>query len=301
MALETLVFPIRFLSLLAVGVLCWVEPFYLPQNSVGGLMAVLAQGHFILGYWYHYKTGKINRNYAARYVPIAGVLFAVCIFVSTGKLFEIMAATYFLVHFFYDERYLLREDADFLGWRIALPTIGLLVAEIFYRYTSLNSTWLILGAFLLGALYLAWLIIREVIQRRTFSGRSLYFSCIFAIASLLVLSGKVLPGPVNLNAINLIILVHIGNWYWRYIAKFATSRALLGRFCAEMIAVNTFMGFLMFFRFHSSYSPFLTGLAGIFFLHPNFHVWSILHFVATYRSRDIMNWIPAKSDRVVPG
>lgn len=300
-ALENLTFPIRFLTSITVGLLCWAEPYCLPLNSVGGLMAVLAQGHFIMGYWYHYKTGKINRGYAARYIPIAAVLFTACILLSVGKLFEIVAAAYFLMHFFYDERYLLRENADFLGWRIALPTIGLLVTELIYRYTSLKSTWLVLGAFILAATYIAWLIIREIVQTRGFSTRSLYFSVIFAVASVLVLSGKVLPGPVNVNAVNFIILIHIANWYWRYLTKFTTSRPLLVRFCAEVIAVNMIMGILMFFRFHSSFSPLLTGLGGVFFVHPNFHVWSILHFVATYRSGDIMNWIPFKTGQMAPG
>ncbi len=300
MVLENLIFPIRYLTLLAVAALCWVEPFWLPLNSVGGLMAVLAQGHFILGYWYQYKAGKMNRSYAARYIPIASVLFAACLLISAERLFEPVAAAYFLIHFFYDERYLLREDADFFGWRIALPTIGLLVAEVIYRFTSLKSTWFILGTFIIAATYIGWLILREVFLTRSFSSRSLYFSGIFFVASLLVLSGKVLPGPINLNAINFIILIHIGNWYWRYITKFTSSRALLGRFCAEVIAVNMIMGILMFFRLHSSFSPLLTGLGGVFFLHPNFHVWSILHIVATYRSGDIMNWIPLKTGQMAP-
>jgi hypothetical protein len=298
MTLESLIFPIRFLTLLTVGVLCWAEPFCLPLNSVGGLMAVLAQGHFLLGYWYQYKTGKIDRSYAARYLPIAGLLFAACLLTSVDKLLEILAAAYFLIHFFYDERYLLREDADFFGWRIAMPTIGLLAAEIIYRFTHFHSSWFILSAFILGATYLIWLIISEIVIMRRFSSRSLYFSGIFAVASLLVLSGKVLPGPVNLNAVTFIILMHIANWYWRYITKFATSRVLLGRFVAGVIAVNMIMGILMFFRFHSSYSPFLTGFGEVFFQHPNFYVWSILHFVATYRSGDAMNWIPIKTNQM---
>lgn len=294
-------FPVRFMIVLTIGALCWLEPYYLPKNSVGGLMAILAQGHFLLGYLYQYKNGKINRGYALRYIPAAVALFGACFFIPVEKLFETLAAAYFLVHFFYDERYLLRENADFSGWKITLPTIGLLTVEALYRFAEIRFFWLYSGILALSAGSMLWMLVREISLTRRLSARSAYFAVIFSIAAILTLPGKILQGSVNLNAINFIILIHIGNWYWRYLIRFSTDRPLMRRFLLETSVVNGIMGALMFFRFHPSFSVLLSGLAGVFFLHPYFHVWSLLHFVSTYRSTDILNWLPVKNGNLQPG
>lgn len=288
-------FPIRFFSILTIGTLCWVEPFFLPENSIGGMTSILVQGHFLLGYLYQYKAGKINQTYVLRYIPSAVFLFGACFFLPVERLLGVLAATYFLVHFFYDERYLLRERAEFSGWKIALPTIGLLFAEILYRYAGLRSALLLIGVFTFGASYMSWIILSEIFQTHRLSRRNGYFLATFSIAGLLTLSGKVLPGPVNPNALHFLFLIHTANWYWRYIEKFSADRKLLRKFCIETMAVNMVLGALMFFRFHSSYSVLLSALAGVFFLHPYFQVWSLLHFVATYRPTDIGNWIPIRN------
>lgn len=288
-------FPIRYFFILTIGTLCWVEPYFLPENSLGGITSILVQGHFLLGYLYQYKAGKMNQGYALRYVPVALLLFTACFFLPVEKLLGVLAATYFLVHFFYDERYLLRERAEFSGWKIALPTICLLFAEILYRYAGLRSELLLLGTFSLGAAYLGLLILSEIFRTNRISWRTLYFLATFGIAALLTLSGKVLPGPVNPNALHFLFLIHVANWYWRYIEKFNGDSKLTRKFFAETISVNAILGALMFFRFHPSYSVLLSALAGVFFLHPYFQVWTLLHFVATYRKTDVMNWVPARN------
>lgn len=292
---QALTFPVRFLILLLTGAFCWLEPFYFPEKTVGGVTAILAQGHFLLSYIYQYKMGKMNQGFALRYLPVAIVLFAAALLVPMEKFLETLAALYFLIHFFYDERYLLGENADFSGWKIALPTIILLGGEIFYRYGGVPSLWLIFATFTLSISLMSWLLLTEIYQRRSISVRSGYFFCIYCVIALLLLPGKVLPGPVNLNALNFIILLHNNNWYWRHVVKFAPNRAALSRFFIGAVSVNLLMGGLMYFRFHSSFSPALTSLAGLFFLPPYFHIWSLLHFVATYRPKDIMNWIPTGS------
>lgn len=258
-------------------------------------MLILAQGHFLLSYLYQYRAGKMNQRYARRYVPFAAFFFGICFFLSVDKLIEGITAAYFVVHFFYDERYLLHEKTDFWGWRITLPTIGILGAEVVYRYAAVRPAWLLPVALGLCSAYMFWVILQGSFRQQSFSRRDGYFLTIFIFATLLTLSGKLLPGPVNFNAINFIILVHFGNWYWSYILKLSSSRALLGKFLLETVVVNSVMGALMLSLLNSSFSVPLSAIAGFFFLRPYFHVWTLLHYVATYRSTDIMNWIPVKN------
>jgi hypothetical protein len=293
---EKIALPVRFAILVPTGFLCLIEPYFLRENIIGGMTGILVQGHFLMGYLYQYKSGKINQTYALRYLPVALLLFAACLLLPVDRLLTISATGYFLIHFFYDERYMLREEAELSGWKIALPTIGLLFAEILYRYAGLRSLMLILGAFILSGLYISWLILSEIMRTHRFSWRSGYFLTTFAMAAALTLSGKIFPGPVNPNALHFLFLLHSANWYWRYVQKFSVERNLLRKFCVETMAVNMVLGSLMFFRYHSSYSILLSALAGVLFMHPYFQVWSLLHFVATYRSQDIMNWIPLRNN-----
>lgn len=253
-------------------------------------MVLLAQGHFLLAYIYQFRAGKINQAYAKRYIPFAVLMFASCFLLPVGNVFEILATTYFLIHFFYDERYLLGEKTDLSGWLICLPTIALLGAEILYLFCNIRSRWLFFGSTAISALTMFVIIFTEVLQRRSISKRSAYFLTVFIVSMLLVLGGKILPGPLNVNAVNFLILLHFGNWYWHYFNKFASNRQLFTKFFTEIFAMNALMATLMYFHFHSSFSVFLSGLAGALFLHPFFHIWTLLHFVATFRPTDIGNW-----------
>ncbi|WP_041948396.1 hypothetical protein [Turneriella parva] len=288
-------YPVRFFFILTIGTLCWVEPFFLPENSIGGVTAIVAQGHFLLGYLYQYKAGKMNQAYAMLYLPVAVLLFGASIFLPVERLIYVLAATYFLVHYFYDERYLLKERAEFSGWKITLPTIAVLFAETLYRYAGLRYALLLQLAFVVSAAYMLWLILSEILRIHRLSARNWYFLATFCIAATLTLSGKAAPGSLNPNALNFLILMHCANWYWRYVEKFSADRKLLRRFSVETVIINLFLGVLMFFRFHSSYSVFVSALAGVLFVHPYFQVWSLLHFVVTYRPADNMNWIPMRA------
>jgi len=288
-------YPFRFFITFAVGGLCWSEPFYLPEKSVAGIMMILAQGHFLLSYLYQYKAGKMNQGYARRYFPFAILLFGACLLTPTEKLIEGITVAYFVIHFFYDERYLLREKADFAGWQIALPTICLLSAEVIYRYAIAFPLWLYFTIFALCAAFMLQMILRSLLSNQGISWRNAYFLAIFGVAALLTLSGKLLAGPVNLNAINFIILVHFGNWYLSYVLKLRTRQVLFRRFLLETIAVNSVMGGLMILFLFPPSSVFLSGITGLLFSRPYFHAWTILHYVATYRPTDIMNWVPLRN------
>ena len=258
-------------------------------------MMILAQGHFLLSYLYQYKAGKMNQGYARRYFPFAILLFGACLLTPTEKLIEGITVAYFVVHFFYDERYLLREKAEFSGWKIALPTIVLLSTEVIYRYAIAFPLLLYFIIFALCAACMFWMIVRAMQFEQGFSRRNAYFSAIFGVAALLALSGKLLPGPVNLNSINFIILVHFGNWYLSYAIKLRTNRVLFRKFLFETIAVNGVMGGLMLLFVYPSSSVLLSGITGLLFSRPYFHAWTILHYVATYRPTDTMNWIPLRN------
>ncbi|MBN8221242.1 MAG: hypothetical protein J0L53_09975 [Spirochaetes bacterium] len=288
-------YPIRFFFILSIGALCWLEPFCLPEKSVAGLMMILAQGHFLLSYLYQFRAGKMNQGYARRYFPFAIVLFGACLFTPMERLIEGITGAYFVIHFFYDERYLLREKAEFSGWKFTLPTIVLLSTEVIYRYAIAFPVWLYIIIFALCATGMAWMVLRAILSAQGFSVRNVYFLGIFGVAALLTLSGKLLPGPVNLNAINFIILVHFGNWYLSYVLKLRTQRVLFRKFLLETIVVNGVMGGLMFLFVYPTSLVFLSGLTGLLYSRPYFHAWTILHYVATYRPADVMNWVPARN------
>ena len=80
-----------------------------------------AQAHFLMAYYYQYKAGKINKAYVLRYVFAFLVVFGSYYFYGPNNWPVFLMGAYFVIHFLYDERYLMSESTDFYGWFRLFP------------------------------------------------------------------------------------------------------------------------------------------------------------------------------------
>lgn len=275
---------------IAIALICLAEPRYLPEKSVAGAMMVLAQGHFFLSYLYQYRAGKMTPKFTKRYLfAVAGVLSAYAL-VSQVKVIEAITAGYFIIHFFYDERHLLDEKPNSRGWLICLPTIVLLAAEVLHLYAKISSPTIFLALIMAGSLIIITIIWAEWRRRSGWRTRNFYFFLVFLCAVSMILVGRLLPGLENRNALNFIILLHFANWYLHQLRKLDGNRVGLKKFVVEAAGINALFGILMVTLL---WFPLLRGptvIAEYLFLSPNFHLWTILHYAATFRYADLGNW-----------
>ena len=117
---------------LAFGVLMLSVVLLTPQQ-IFTQYAVLAHGHFLLGYWYQYKTGKFKPS--VKSFGLYGLALAVCVVVlkEFPAQFIYVTAIAFALHFLLDEFVLNTERLTVGAALMGLPVLLIMLVG-FYQH-----------------------------------------------------------------------------------------------------------------------------------------------------------------------
>lgn len=103
----------RFFVAIVVFVFILAAP---SSYAISYAVIAFAQAHFLMAYYYQYKAGKLNRSYVVKYIAAFFIVFGSYYFFDQNGWPSFLMSAYFVIHFLYDERYLMSESADFYGW-----------------------------------------------------------------------------------------------------------------------------------------------------------------------------------------
>ncbi len=249
----------------------------------------LAQAHFLIAYYYHYKTGKVNRGYILRYIVAFVVVFGSYYFFEQNSWPAFLMGSYFVVHFLYDERYLMSEPTDFFGW-FRLAPIMISCAPVAMGSLGMNVyTEARVALLLFGGIYL----IGRCIKKIPVSSSDLYFLYVFVGCSFLTFSEY---APNVGQAISFIALSHYGNWYLHYLVKFRSNPVVYRRFLLEILFFNA-VTLSLFFCYQWINSGVFQWLK-YFSQWDYFSLWTLMHFFVTFRKSDLGNWVPFASTKI---
>lgn len=262
-----------------------VATFILIFNSPATFYAVviLGQAHFLLAYLYQYKAGKINARYIIKYAIVFILLFGSYYLYGWSALLSTSAGFYFVIHFLYDERHLMSEPTSFEGWLRLCPLIVICTPHLFLLY-GLNFFEPAKSiSLLLAGLYIT----SRITSKKAITVQDIYFLIIFITCYFMVFS---LKDPSQTQVLNFIILVHYGNWYLNYLVKFRSKPVAFKTLSYEMAICNALMLFL-FYYYSIQPTPILSGFK--YFFHGDyFSLWTLMHYLVTFRSSDLRNWLP---------
>lgn len=284
---------LRSMALLVIAALCWALPGALFAGSAAALMILTGQAHFSMTYLYHYRTGRMTRRYLLRLGAMMALLFGAFALWPAVELLALATAAYFLVHFLYDERHLMREAPDAAGWLRALPTLVVLAGALAWQHSDLPPApvfWASL-AIALGLVarhgYGMW-------RRGERPGYACaYFLLLFLVSTAFCGAAALLPAQPGRDITHFVVITHVANWYLSYFSRFSDNRPVFNRFLVEVVAINGALAilFVLFYRY-LEVPAHPTAVLGFYFLEPYFYLWALLHYFVTFRPTDLRNWIP---------
>jgi hypothetical protein len=263
-----------------------------PVPNIYHAVVILGQAHFLLAYLYQFKTGKINFSYIAKYIVVFVAIFGSYFLYGPNSLPGFLAGAYFVIHFLYDERYLMSEPTSFEGWLRLSPFIVVCFPHLLLQYgIDIYEPAKNISLFFFSAY-----IISRIINKKPVTEQDAYFLITFTACYFLTFSSY---APSQTQVLNFIILVHYGNWYLNYLIKFKDKPAAFKTLSIEILLCNALM--LILFYYHSiEHASMLSGFK-YFFSNDYFSLWTIMHYLVTFRSTDLRNWLPETFKTARPG
>jgi len=256
---------------------------YQPQPTLLMLMLVLGQAHFTITYLYQYKAKKIDKKYIINYLIYGVFLFGSYLLYPNFTVLAMITGSYFVLHFLYDERFMLGDHPHYLNWVETSPILFLytgLILKTTEQFSVIYYFGLYAGMSLLAALLLMYFFKKIPFTRS--SGYFLFFSLIIlGISFFDVLN-------FNKNYLYFIILLHYLNWYVHYFIKQFHNKKFMQPYIINIIVFNL-VSIGLYYFYTSSSGAINQGLS-VFYSRDFFFLWTLLHYVGTFRKTDLYYW-----------
>ncbi len=286
MQLTSRLFAVRTLIMFAVAAFC----LSFSKSFVMNVMIILGQAHFSMAYLYQYKAGKVDRQYVIKYVCLFIGLFGGFSLFGWERTLGFVAGTYFVLHFLYDERFLLAEKSDFYGWMRLMPVLVIFAARSLYDWYQIDL--LSYAAALATSGFIVWAgnLVRN---RRRPNYQDISFVLVFMLGMVFVYGEPIVGPSAQRNTLSFIIITHYMNWYFHYLVRFSDKPQILKTLVRDIVLINGAL-FILFLGYH-----YFDGAAadyGRFIFEPSFfYLWTLMHYMVTFRPTDLRNWVPASS------
>ena len=294
---------------------------FLTPQQVFTQYAVWTQGHFILSYWYQYKTGKLNlRWYSVGAYCAVVALFFVFVFEDPSD-FIFIVITFFAVHFLLDEFRLNTERLSLSQALIGLPFLLIFLLVVFkHQYVAMPVAWAQytggktlpdLNAFtpgflgtalpmdqmpamhqLTGPMIAGWLPFiwaSFVVAVGVWGWSSLrdkrvniYGVTVLAMAFFGLLLMPSLPIIYARSFIGVVLMLHGLNWYISYFYKFRHNGPACRTFGWEVAGITVFLVGM----FSLNHAMGWWRLDEVMFGFRGYNVWAMMHLLTTIRGDD---------------
>jgi hypothetical protein len=255
----------------------------------------MGHAHYLMAYLYQYKAGKMDRAYLVRFAAMFALMLVGLAWLDWGWAFYLLGSGYFVLHFLYDERFLLADGNDFRGWLRVLP-----IALIYLAATANVRLGIDLQP-LAGVVAVAGFAVHAgamALKRVRPTQQDLSFLLVFAIG-MTFLYPQHFGGFANgLNALNFIVLTHYMNWYFQYLVRFRNTPAARNTLLVDIAWTNALI-LGVFLAARSFGGPIAIVGDGLFTADWYFG-WTLLHYAVTFRPGDLRNWLPTASPLVSP-
>jgi hypothetical protein len=259
------------------------------------------QGHFLAGYYYQAKAGKIGWRYGVLWLLALVVLVTLLLLYPDPLLIPRVASVYFVIHLLHDEMFLFGERpspargleilpvllvyAGFLAdLRVEVVTLAGQVPYPTVTYPGALGSALTRTLVAAGALALLANLGLVAAGRRPPRGRTLYFQ----LAAAVLLGVYAWGGPIRLEYLmGSPILFHYVGWYAHYYLKYRPDPPRRALYVRDILLVNAVVLLLYLSTGRHPEAPFPVGPL---FLPGFFYVWTILHIAFTTRRSDAGFW-----------
>lgn len=251
-----------------IPALALIASVYVPYMAIVMLFIVTGQAHFVTGYWYQYKAGKMD----ARYLLVAALLLAGSIFyfVSGGGLVPILLAVgvLFSAHFAYDEILLHGES------RTPAKLVTVLGFAVFFG--ALVVSFIVPGLRVYAPYALCIPLLAFAIRYaldRTRPGKAEQYLWLIEALIFLIAVGFGNPGGV----LGVIVLLHVFNWYVGFGGRVAHDAVRRRAYWTQVVVILAILSglFFAYVQFH------LPGLEFIF-KSTYYYAWAIAHIVLSF-------------------
>jgi hypothetical protein len=274
------------LIMLGVAAFCLTVSNDLVLNA----MVVLGQAHFTMAYVYQYRAGKVDRAYMLKYVFFFSLLFGSFAIFDWWRTLGFVAAGYFVLHFLYDERFLLAEKPGFDGWVRLLPILVIFGAKCLYDWYEIDVLNYAGALAVSGATVWA---ARLVQTRRWPSYQDVSFALVFVLGLVFVYGDAVFNTPFQRNTMQFIVLTHYMNWYFHFLVRFKDKPVLYKTLIRDIIAFNGIIA--LAFLGYANLDWDVANLGRYAFEPSYFYLWTLMHYIVTFRPADLRNWVPTRA------
>lgn len=241
---------------------------------------LLGQGHFILSYFYKFRSNQLDKQFYWSYTLLAVFLFSTYLYFEYYKLLYFVTSLYFVIHFILDIFYLNKVRIHIVSaLKISLPLLIIFLSIILQSISFFSVSEV-----------LCWYVYPLSFLVLFFSGKLYWhFTLGFALLSLFFFLSKLIfaYGYTNSNFANLhtkamgiIIISHYLMWYVYYLYK-SKDVLFINKYLYHVFVVN-FIVIIFFFLYENSKFQFLD----YFFQEDFFYIWTLLHYFSTFRKSD---------------
>lgn len=241
----------------------------LPFEVIVILFVIIGQAHFMMGYWYQYKAGKMNRTYvfAASVLAFSAAIYFM-VSGAFGPLF-ILIGLLFSAHFAHDEIMLHGEQRTLPRLITVAGFVGFFaVLESTFIGSKLPSGYEYVGILIpLVALGIRFLISSERLSQ---SERYLLYTEVILIVIALATGNPA-------SGLAAIVLLHAANWYVGYDSRLRSNPARRRAYWVEVVAWLAALSSLFFVFMYTS-APVLEALFRVRY----YYAWAIAHIVLSY-------------------
>lgn len=278
---------IRLLAVPAVAALCAFASVWPAAGAAAALVVVLGQGHFLLTYRFHARSGRINSRYIGVLIAAVGLSSALYGLVEDRTLIAGIVVCYFALHFVLDELFLMGHKAGPATVALGCPVLMLIVGEFACRYWHAMDaaawTGIALWLWMLAiVVYLAVLVRVPALRRPAF-----YFLVLTMVCGMIIHLNR--NQPLALGALsNFVVILHVVNWYIRFLPGGPASRPLTPHFWTEVCVINVLLLALVMSYHLLSWQGW--PLADALFSIEYFYFWTLIHFAVTFRPTDF-TWV----------
>lgn len=283
MSLTTPQYLIRIAIMLGVAVFCLSVSFRVAFSVV----LVMGHAHYLMAYLYQYKAGKMDRGYLARLFAMFALMLVALEWLDWGAAIYLLGSGYFVLHFLYDERFLLADGNDFRGWLRVLPIVLIYVAAPIHVGLGLDlqplAGMVAVGGFALHAGAMA-------IARRRPSQQDISFLLIFAIGMTFLYPQHFGNLARAGNGINFIVITHYMNWYFQYLVRFRDAPKSRNTLLVDIAWTNGLI-LAVYLAARNLGGPF-AAVGSVMFTAEWYFGWTLLHYFVTFRPSDLRNWVP---------
>lgn len=242
------------------------------SDNIKVVYIIVGQGHFLLAYLYMYKANKISLKKLSIYLTIFISFLFIFLVVYDRHILLLVTAMYFIIHYVLDSFFLNKKHINFYQLPIfALPYlwIGAIRLSIYAFYIDLSNSLIYL--FPLSFIFFPFII-------KKIDGITLLF-ILFPLAVYLSILFKL--DWVLFHFLHILFISHYLMWYFYiYISK---DKLFLKKFFLNFSILHVLLIFLGILYLYSKENLFL---GGFIFSDDYFYIWTLMHFVATFRIND---------------